>query len=69
MTKKTQLLKEFFKAGVTAGLLASLENWDITLQEAKVEYEKLVGDWYWLTEEDKLVAEAYATVLKQSVAA
>lgn len=69
MTKKTQLLKEFYKAGVTAGLLASLETKDLTLQEAKAEYEKLVTNWFWLTEEDKLVAEAYAMALKQAVAA
>lgn len=69
MTKKAQLLKQFYKEGVTAGLLAALETKDLTLHDAKAEYEKLVTDWFWLTEEDKLKAEGYATALKQAVAA
>lgn len=62
--KKTQLAKEFFKEGVTAGLAAALAAQDTTLEAAKAEYKKLVEQWFWLTEPEQLKAEAYATVLK-----
>jgi len=59
MTKKNQLLKEFFKEGVRAYARTA------STRHLKTEFQALAWHWNWLTDEEQWQAEVYGKVLKK----